>query len=72
MSELASKISRDMTFGDLLKQFPDSGSILMRYGLHCIGCHIGISETIEQGARAHGLDDDRINLMMKELNDRMM
>lgn len=70
MSEIASKISKDMTFGELLKQFPGAGPILMRYGLHCIGCHIGVTETLEQGARAHGLDDDKINLMMKELNDR--
>ena len=70
MQETGNKISKDMTFGDLLKQFPGAGPILMRYGLHCIGCHIGVSETIEQGAKAHGLNDDKISLMMKELNDK--
>ncbi len=70
MSEQQEKISKDMTFGELLKQFPKAGPVLMGYGLHCIGCHIGVSETIEEGARAHGLDDDKIDSMMKELNEQ--
>ncbi len=71
MAEVTSKISRGMTFGELLKQFPGAGPILMKYGLHCIGCHIGITETIEQGALAHGLDNEKINVLVNELNGQM-
>jgi hybrid cluster-associated redox disulfide protein len=70
MSEQETKISKNMTFGELLKQFPKAGPVLMGYGLHCVGCHIGVTETIEEGARAHGLDDDRIESMMKDLNEQ--
>jgi hybrid cluster-associated redox disulfide protein len=70
MSEQETKISKNMTFGELLKQFPKAGPVLMGYGLHCVGCHIGVTETIEEGARAHGLDDDRIDSMMKDLNEQ--
>ncbi|HPL16544.1 MAG TPA: DUF1858 domain-containing protein [Spirochaetota bacterium] len=62
------KINKDMTFGDLLCQFPKAGPILMGYGMHCIGCHIAVTETIEQGARAHGMDDAMIQKMMQDLN----
>lgn len=62
------KIDKDMTFGDLLRQFPKAGPILTGYGMHCIGCHIAVTETIEQGARAHGMDDGMITKMLQDLN----
>lgn len=65
---MADKISRKMTFGELVRNFPASAPILAEYGMHCIGCHIGISETIEEGARAHGLSDDDINKLVTQLN----
>ncbi|MCP8322713.1 MAG: DUF1858 domain-containing protein [Candidatus Methylarchaceae archaeon HK02M2] len=61
-------VYKDMTFGELLHSYPQAGMILMRYGLHCIGCHIGVMETIEQGAKAHGLSDDDIDKMIEEIN----
>ncbi len=65
---MAETISRTMTFGELLQQFPKAGQVIARYGLHCVGCHIGVYETIEEGARAHGLSNDEIAKMMTELN----
>jgi hybrid cluster-associated redox disulfide protein len=62
------KINKDMTFGELLRQFPKAGPILTGYGMHCIGCHIAVTETIEQGARAHGMDDGMITKMLQDLN----
>jgi hybrid cluster-associated redox disulfide protein len=64
------KIHKDMTFGDLLNQFPKAGQILMNYGMHCIGCHIAVTETIAQGARAHGMDDKTIEEMIQALNTK--
>lgn len=61
-------IHKDMTFGELLKSNPKAGPILAGYGLHCIGCHIGITETIEQGCMAHGLDEATIKKIIGELN----
>ncbi len=62
------KIDKNMTFGELLKKFPAAGPILAGYGLHCIGCHIGVTETIEQGGKAHGMDDGQVNQMISDLN----
>jgi hybrid cluster-associated redox disulfide protein len=66
------KIHKDMTFGDLLNQFPKAGQILMNYGMHCIGCHIAVTETIAQGARAHGMDDKTIEEMIQALNTKAL
>ncbi len=66
--KMENKIDKNMTFGELVRSFPEAGPILAGYGLHCIGCHIGVTETIEQGARAHGLDDEQLSQMLSELN----
>lgn len=62
------KINKNMTFGELLQVFPGAAPILGSYGLHCIGCHLSVSETIEQGMRAHGMDDAKITKMIDDLN----
>ena len=63
-----SAVNKDMTFGELLKNHPAAAEVLTGYGLHCVGCRIGITETIEEGARAHGFDDERLSSMMQDLN----
>jgi len=62
------KIHKDMTFGELIKKFPKSGPILAGYGLHCIGCHIGVMETLEQGVAAHGLSSSDLDKRIEDLN----
>lgn len=66
---MSAKIEKSMTFGELVREYPQTVHILAEYGMHCIGCHIGITETIEQGARAHGLDEKDIQTLLKRLND---
>jgi hydroxylamine reductase len=65
---MGQKITKDMTFGELLKQYPDAAPILGNYGLHCIGCRLSDQETIEQGMKVHGMDDATINKLVLELN----
>lgn len=62
------KISKTMTFGELIRSYPAAAPVLGRYGLHCIGCHLSVSETIEQGMKAHGMDDASITRLIDELN----
>jgi hybrid cluster-associated redox disulfide protein len=59
------KITKDMTFGEVLKKYPETVKTFFEYGMHCFGCHIAVSETIEQGALAHGVDVDQL---MQDLN----
>lgn len=65
---MSEKIVKDMTFGNLLEKYPDAAPVLGKYGLHCIGCHIAVIETIEQGAKAHGLSDEELDKMLSEMN----
>ncbi|HRZ27803.1 MAG TPA: DUF1858 domain-containing protein [Spirochaetota bacterium] len=63
-----SLINKNMTFGEILQQKPQAAQILMRYGLHCIGCHIAVSETLEQGVMAHGHDQKTLQKIIDEIN----
>ena len=58
-------IAKSMTFGEIMEKNPKAGEILMNKGLHCIGCHMAMYETLEQGALMHGLNPDKL---VKELN----
>ena len=54
------KITKDMTFGEVLKDYPQVAPSFMKFGMHCIGCHVAVTETLEQGAMAHGVDADEL------------
>ncbi len=62
------KITKEMTFGEIIRQLPQSGPVFGKYGLHCIGCHIGLFESLEEGMRAHGQDDAAVSAIVDELN----
>jgi hybrid cluster-associated redox disulfide protein len=66
---MAEKISKEMALGEVVKSFPDSVPVMLGYGLHCVGCHVAAFETIEQGARAHGMSDGDIEKMLAEMNN---
>ena len=60
------KITKDMTFGELLEFDSKAGAKLAERGLFCGGCPMAQLETIEQGAKAHGIDPEKL---LKELNE---
>ena len=49
-------ITKTMAFGEVLQRFPQTLPVFSKYGMHCIGCAMSAYETIEQGAKAHGID----------------
>ena len=49
------KISKDMIISDLVQIDQNIIPILMREGMHCIGCQ---AESLEEAALVHGLDPD--------------
>ena len=62
------KIRADMLIGDIIRSCPDSVGIMLSYGLHCVGCHVGAFETLEQGALAHGMSKKDIKNIVDEIN----
>lgn len=60
------KISKDMIIADLVTIDPNIVVILMRAGMHCIGCSSAQGETLEEAAMVHGLD---VDLLVDQIND---
>lgn len=59
------QVSKDMRIGDLLKVDSNIALLLMRAGMHCIGCPSAQGETLEEAAVVHGLDADALE---KQIN----
>lgn len=62
------KITKDMTLGEIAGYYPEAVDVLLKYGLHCVGCHVAAWETLEQGANAHGLYGKIFDELLTELN----
>ena len=60
------KISKDMTIGELIRLEQNIIAILMRAGMHCIGCPSAQGESLAEAAMVHGIDAD---VLEAQIND---
>lgn len=63
------KITKNSNLAEVVYKYPKSAEVLMDYGLHCVGCFASAYDTIEAGAKVHGLSDKEIGEMMKRVNE---
>ena len=54
------KITKKMSFSEILEKFPEAAEILFESGMHCCGCRMSANESLEQGAIAHGINPDKL------------
>ncbi|MEW6062759.1 MAG: DUF1858 domain-containing protein [Nanoarchaeota archaeon] len=62
------KVTKKTNINKLIEKYPKAARIMFKHGLHCVGCYVAAFETIEQGARAHGMDKKTVGKMLRELN----
>ena len=63
------KIGRKMNLAELVTVYPELVNVLMEdYGLHCVSCFAAGFDTLEEGAKIHGFDDNDIEKMVSRLN----
>ena len=60
------KVSKDMLIGQLLQIDANIAPILMRAGMHCLGCPSSQTESLEEAAMVHGLD---VDVLVNQIND---
>lgn len=60
------QVSKDMKIGELLKVDPNIAPILMRSGMHCIGCPSAQEETLAEAAVVHGMDANKLEAQINE------
>jgi len=61
-------INKKMSFGEIMNRYPEAAEILMKKGMHCMGCGMAMFETLEQGAIMHGLNPDKL---VSEINRKI-
>ena len=64
---MAKTVSKDMIISDLIQVDPNIIAILMRAGMHCIGCPASQGESLEEAAMVHGIDIDALMKAIEEL-----
>ncbi len=65
------KVDKSMIIGDLIKLDENLIYILMREGMHCIGCPSSQMETLEEAAYVHGMDPDTLVARLNEFLSAM-
>jgi len=59
------KITKKMILGEIVSKYPNSIEVFIKHGLHCAGCGMAYSETVEEAAQMHGIKLDKL---LKDLN----
>ncbi len=59
-------VTKDTLIGELLNIDVNIAPILMRAGMHCLGCPSSQMESVGEAAAVHGLDAD---VLVAQIND---
>jgi hybrid cluster-associated redox disulfide protein len=62
---MTDKIKKDTSLGEIAAKYPKAAEVLAKKGMACVGCPMAMMETVEMGAKSHGLD---VNKLLKEMN----
>lgn len=62
-------IKKDTLIAEITQKAPRATELLAEYGLSCATCFLNQFESIEQGAKLHGMTDKEIERMINEIND---
>ena len=68
---MAEEIKKTDIIGDVVEKHEKLAPIFFKYGMHCLGCPAARGESIESGCAAHGMDDEKIEALIKELNEEL-
>ena len=61
------QISKDMLIGELIQMDELIAPMLMRAGMHCLGCPSSQGESLEEACMVHGIDCDTLVAGIKPL-----
>ena len=60
------QVTKQMLIGELLQLDPNIAGVLMRAGMHCIGCPASQAESLAEAAMVHGMD---VDVLVEQIND---
>ena len=60
-------IDKSMLIGELIQMDELVAPMLMRAGMHCLGCPASLGESLEEACMVHGIDCDELVAGMNEV-----
>lgn len=63
------KITKEMTIGEVVRNYPEGIDVLFSFGMGCVGCPSAQAETIEEACKVHGLEVEKL---IKALNEAVI
>ncbi len=61
-------ITADMKISEVLAKCPSAAEVLMKEGVHCVGCHAAQWESLEDGLKSHGKSEEEIKQIIDKIN----
>lgn len=62
------KITRKTKLLEIMQKNEKAAEILFESGMHCVGCGMAAQENLEDGCKAHGMNEKEIDELLKKLN----
>ena len=66
--KISGKVTKNMSIASVIKKYPQTIEVFFEYGLHCVGCVAAEVDTIESGAKVHGIN---IAHLLHDLNNKL-
>jgi hybrid cluster-associated redox disulfide protein len=67
-------VTKDTSIIDVLRLDPGTASILLGYGMHCLGCPHATAESLADACAAHGSDPvplvEKLNEFLSQKNEQ--
>lgn len=60
------QIHKDMLIGELLQVHETIAPVLMKAGMHCLGCPSAQGESLAEACQVHGIDCD---VLVSQINE---
>ena len=61
-------IDKEMKIEDVLRKYPQTIPVFLRFGFDCAGCQLSEFENLEHGAKVHGID---LSTLLASLNESL-
>ena len=62
------KVTRKTPIGEITAKFPKAIEVLQNKGFHCVGCPGAAMESLENGAKGHGMNEEEVDALIDEIN----
>ena len=67
-NKIMAKITKNMKIDEIIRKTPKTEEILLKEGIHCVGCMTSHFESLEEGLKSHGKTKKQIEEIIEKIN----